>query len=123
MKKTAERIKSRRIELGLSQQELADRVGLSSRTTIAKWESDTSNIRQSMIRKLAKALDCSPTWLIGLDDKESVLQNFEVELNRMNREDVERIHDYAEYLLKHRLKPVDYVVDGILIEGTDSEKN
>ena len=66
---TSERIKNRRIELNLSQEELGKRIGV-DRTTIAKWEAGDNNLRQSKAVALAKALNCSVTWLMGLESKE-----------------------------------------------------
>lgn len=62
-----ERIKSRREALGMSQEELAKKVGYTSRTTIVKIEKGENNLRQTKIVEFAKALECEPTWLIGLD--------------------------------------------------------
>lgn len=41
-----ERIKQRREELGLTQIELANMIGYSSKTTIAKIEANANNLRQ-----------------------------------------------------------------------------
>ena len=63
----AERIKQRRKELGLSQEDLAKKLEV-ERSTVSKWESGKTNLKQSMVVKLANALDCSPTWIAGLQD-------------------------------------------------------
>lgn len=62
-----ERIKIRREELGMSQEELAKRMGYSSRTTIAKIESGANNLRQTKVKKFSEVLDVTPSWLIGVD--------------------------------------------------------
>lgn len=51
-----ERIKKRREELGLSQSELARKVGYTSRSTINKIEKDGRGISQDKIAAIAKAL-------------------------------------------------------------------
>lgn len=63
-----ERIKERRLELGLSQDELARRLGLKgtySRSTISKLERLGNNITTDRIREVAKALECTPAYLMG----------------------------------------------------------
>lgn len=63
-----ERIKSRRVEMGLTQEELAGRLGL-QKSAIAKYENGrVENIKRSIIQKMAAVLDCSPCFLMGFDD-------------------------------------------------------
>lgn len=56
-----------REKAGLTQQELAERVGVSQQA-IQYYESGERDIRSSMVLKLSEALDCSPTYILGLDD-------------------------------------------------------
>ncbi len=63
-----ERIRERRIQLGLSQEELAERVGYNSRTTINKIEKSTRGMPQPKITKFAKALDTTEVYLLGVVD-------------------------------------------------------
>ncbi len=58
-------IKNRRIELGMSQEELAEKMGYTSRSTIAKIESGKNDIPQSKIQAFAKALKTTPGILMG----------------------------------------------------------
>ncbi len=59
-----ERIKNLRLTLGMSQTELAKRVGYEGRSAISKVENGERDISQSMIEKYAKALNVSPTYLL-----------------------------------------------------------
>lgn len=63
-----DRIRQRRIELGLSQDELAKMLGYKSRSTIAKIESGENDITQSKIVAFAYALGVEPGYLMGYDD-------------------------------------------------------
>ena len=63
-----ERIKKRREELGLSQSELARKVGYTSRSTINKIEKDGRGISQDKIAAIAKALHTTPSYLMGWTD-------------------------------------------------------
>lgn len=78
MEKIAQRIKNRRIELKMSQDELAEKVGYKSRSSINKLEKDARNLPQNKILSLAEALDVSPSYLMGweknsLDDEIRIL--------------------------------------------------
>ena len=58
-----DRIKSARLAMGLTQQELADKIGV-KRAAVTLWETGaTKKIESSNLLAAAKALDVSPEWL------------------------------------------------------------
>ena len=59
-----ERIKQRRLELNLTQDELAQKVGYKSRSSINKIELSRS-LPLKKIEKMAKALETTPGFLMG----------------------------------------------------------
>jgi transcriptional regulator with XRE-family HTH domain len=61
-------IKKRRQELGMSQLELAMKLGYSDRTTISKIESGTVDLSITKFQKLAEALRTTQSELMGWDD-------------------------------------------------------
>lgn len=65
-----ENIKMRREDLGLSQDELAKKLGYKSRSTIAKIESGENDIPQSKIKIFANALETTPSELMGLGEEQ-----------------------------------------------------
>lgn len=71
-----DRIKSRRIELGMTQDELAKKCGYKSRTSINKIES-SRDLPLRKVSVVAKALECSESYLMGWSDSfdNSVLNN------------------------------------------------
>ena len=69
--KLYENIRLRREELGMSQQELADKLGYTSRSTITKIESGENDLTQSKIEAFAKALKISPIELMGYHSEEA----------------------------------------------------
>lgn len=69
-----ERIKERRIELGLSQDELAKKVGYKSRSSINKIELSRS-LPASKITLMAKALGTTESNLMGWEDAEKAHEN------------------------------------------------
>lgn len=77
------RIKKRREELGMSQEELAKKVGYKSRSSINKIELDGRGLPQKKIVAFAKALQTSPAYLMGWIDLANELKPTEEELQRM----------------------------------------
>lgn len=65
-----ERIKQRREELGMTQDELARAIGYKWRSSINKIELNSQNLPQKKIIAIAKALKVTPSYLMGWEDKE-----------------------------------------------------
>ncbi len=68
MKSIGDRIKFRREQLGMSQAELATKLGYKSRSSINKIELDSRNLTQSKIKAIADALETTPAYIMGWDD-------------------------------------------------------
>lgn len=68
-----DRIRLRREELRISQEELATRLGYKSRSTIAKIESGENDLTQSKIVAFAEALNTTARWLLDYDDSDLTL--------------------------------------------------
>ena len=64
------RIKQRRLELGLTQTELAERMGYSGKSSVCAAETGGDNITTTKVRKFAKALGVSFRYLMGLDNED-----------------------------------------------------
>jgi transcriptional regulator with XRE-family HTH domain len=62
------RIKQRRLALGLTQSELAQRLGLKSKVSISTVENDKEDLTTDRIRKFAEALDTTPAYLMGWEE-------------------------------------------------------
>ncbi len=62
------RIRQRREQLGLSQEELAARMGYRSKSSITKLEKGINDLPRAKLEELAAALDTTPAWLMGLAD-------------------------------------------------------
>lgn len=63
-----DRIKARRIQLGLSQTDLAKKLGYKHKSSIAYIERGKNDLSQSKIVLIADALDVSPLWLLDGDE-------------------------------------------------------
>lgn len=68
MEGLAERIRSRREALGMSQDKLADAIE-GSDVQISHYECGRRVPSVARLRDLAKALRCTSDWLLGLRDK------------------------------------------------------
>lgn len=96
-----DRIKNRRLELGLTLKDLADKLGVAE-STVSRYES--SNIKNMGIDKLqdlARALSTTPSYLMGWRDKDGneIAQGQSVDIpNYFNKEDVNRVRDYVNYV-------------------------
>lgn len=64
-----DRIKSRRTELGLTVEELAHKMGYKDKSSISKIENGKADIPQSKIAAFADALQTTPAYLMGWEEK------------------------------------------------------
>ena len=79
---TGERIRALRIQKGMSQEELGNRVGL-KKAAINKYETGVVvNLKRSVIAKLADALQTSPAYLMGWED---VLPSNVIRMPKLNQ--------------------------------------
>ncbi len=65
-----ERIRQKRLELGLTQDELAKLMGYKSRAAISNVEKDKEDLTSTRIRKFAEVLGTTPALLMGWDDEQ-----------------------------------------------------
>lgn len=70
--KFGERVKERRIALGMSQDELAKKLGYASRSTINKIENGTNDVVQTKVAEFARALDTSISYLMAWDERPGI---------------------------------------------------
>lgn len=71
MSTVGDNILNRRKELGLTQEELAKRMGYKSKSTINKIEMGINDIPQGKIVKFAEALYTTPAHLMGWDEEDN----------------------------------------------------
>ena len=64
-----ERIKKRRLELGMSQDELARIMGYKSRSSINKIETQGQELPIKRVHQLAEALHTTPEYIMGWEEK------------------------------------------------------
>jgi len=67
MKTTAKRIKQKRIEYNLTEEQLGKMLGV-NKATISKWENaKVKSIPRPRIQDLANIFHCDPAWLLNFD--------------------------------------------------------
>lgn len=70
-------VRNRRIELGLTQEELAIKCGYKNRTMISKLESGDSEIPFSKLVVICDVLECDPNYLLGYNNRKRDLNSDE----------------------------------------------
>ena len=109
------RIKNRRLELGLSQDDLAQKAGYTSRSSINKIEAGKIDLPQSKIEAIAKALQTTPAYLMGWEEENSIntppantldkaTQTLVDIFEQLNAEDKKNVLEYTEFLLSKSKK-------------------
>lgn len=102
-----DKIKQRRLELGLTLDEVARMVNVSG-ATISRWESgDIENMRRDKIALLAKALQVSPSFIMEWDEddlsKDINISNPDIRMiaragKKMTPEQAEVLRKYAQFM-------------------------
>ncbi|WP_051354397.1 helix-turn-helix domain-containing protein [Leptotrichia trevisanii] len=68
-----EKIKNRRIELKITQEELSKLTGYSDRSSITKIEKGKVDLTLSKLKEFAKVLKVSPEYLMGYKESENII--------------------------------------------------
>lgn len=107
-----ERIRQRREELGLTQMQLAYKMGYNTRSSISRTEQAGDDIGTNRIVKFAEALNVSPAYLMGWEDDKPPKTDYQIQLSdqetllieafrssdETTRKMIERLLLYAEKL-------------------------
>lgn len=82
-----ERIKKARVHLGWSQEDLAKKMGLKSKSTICKVERGDDNLTTTAVKKYADALNVTAGYLMGWEYNSMPHDFFEaIEINEGNEQ-------------------------------------
>ena len=86
-----DRIKLRRLELGLTLKDVSKRLGVAE-STVSRYETeDIKNMGIDKIEKLANALDCSPGYIMGWE--------IDIDIEKLNKDNKKKLEDYFLLLL------------------------
>lgn len=101
------RIRARRVALGMTQQELAEELGL-EKSAIAKYETGrVSIIERATWIKMANVLQCSITYLMGADEAEGI-EGYTSNADDISVDNTESFRERFERAIENSgLKPID----------------
>lgn len=88
--------KRRKEELGLTLDELAERMGMRNKRTLSVWENCDVNgqyPKLNHIMKLSEALDCDPEYLLGFSKTPQITTSWIAEKIPLSREAIELLMD------------------------------
>lgn len=107
-KKVGERIKKARKANNMTMEQLAERMGYSSKSAICHIERGIRSLTMKKAQRFAEVLRVDPMWLIGLVDYEEPIlidsDPLEVILEKLNDDSKQYLLQYAEYLLNQQEK-------------------
>jgi transcriptional regulator with XRE-family HTH domain len=105
---TAQKIKRKREELGLSQEALAKRMGLKSKSSVSRIENSGDDITLKDVERIAEALGCSPLelmgWIYDPTDLPPHIQRYVHYFNLMSAKQRDAAEDYLKYLVSQNKK-------------------
>lgn len=93
-----ERIKQRRIELGMTQQELAEKVGYKTKVAICNIEQNDRTLMQNKIKPMAEALETTVSYIMGWDTEEELTNELENVCHGMDEDQISKIIEYAKFI-------------------------
>lgn len=99
-----DRIKQRRLELNMSQEDLAKKTGYKTKSAISRIESGQRDLTQSQIELFSKALDTTPSYLMGWEiekSKNDILsdERILIPFSKLNDEGKEKAISYTQDLV------------------------
>jgi len=111
----AERIKILRKEKGYTQEQLADKLGLNAKSSIANYESGANAPSDEIKSKMCELFGCSMDYLVGKSEFKTIEEDFDNYSITQNKliilKTIERYH--SEYVITYSLKEedVDFIAD------------
>ena len=106
----------------MTQEELAEMVGYTSRSSIAKVEKGLVDLSQNKIVQFANALKTTPADLMGWeDDTETVVGNSENSVSLSSKDKIE-IDDYLKNFEKELLSQTGLMFDGEPLSDESKKK-
>ena len=95
MEGIGKRIRNRRIELGMTQKELADKLGYKNKSTIGKIENGQNDITQTKVLDFARALETDVSYIMGFDTKDKE-KKFILNIAKDDAEFLKKFHQLSD---------------------------
>lgn len=93
-----DKIRERRKRLGISQQELAEAAGYTSKVAISRIESGQLNLTMDKLVAIAKCLDVPVSELLHAEEKRTDLDPIIEEIKSYSPEDLIRLRAYMDLI-------------------------
>lgn len=106
-----ERIKARRLELGMTQSELAKKLGYTDRASVSRVEAGQINLPQSRIVQFAEALRVSPSYIMGWENEDKKNPVTEDGMSENRRKAMRIVAKVSEDKVEFFLKLMEAVLD------------
>lgn len=122
-----ERIREKRESLGMTQEELAIKLGYAGRSSVNKVE-NSEEVSMKKIKKYAEALNTSVAYLMGWEEPDIMYKvenaEFLIEVTKMSRDKgfVERMTKYMS-LMDDDKKSVDDMIDFMYSKMQEKDDN
>lgn len=106
-----ENIKKMRKKRGLSQTQLAIKLGYKSKSSIAKIETGNGDVPRNKLPQFAEALNCSISYLTGwnelqtFDDEHREKTPYDIlcdKISSLSPSDMENVSDYIDFVINKR---------------------
>ena len=98
------KIRERRIQLGMTQEQLAYKLGYKDKSAINKIELDKNDVSQTKLVRIAKALDVPPTYFIDDIEHDSYTSaeiiEYAEKLSKLPPELQDNVFKYIDFLTK-----------------------
>ena len=122
--KINERIKLCRENMNMSQEELAQKMGYKSKSTISKIESGLRDVKQSKVIEFAKVLNTTTSYLMGWEESNSSTPPAQKTIDDIDFTGIERIaaEHRGENFTQEELKFIQDTIDFVVAKKQKSNK-
>ena len=101
-----EKVRARRIELGMTQEQLAHKLGYKDKTAINKIELNKNDVNQKNLIRISEALGVSPTYFIEDIEHENhtpeIVEVYARKLSELPPDIQDNVMKYIDFLTKER---------------------
>ena len=99
-----ERIKNRRNELGMTQEELALQLGYKGKSSINKIEKGHQQLTQRKIKQIANALDTTTDYIMGWDEQSDRLKHLEHYCEFLTDDEMQDVENMVKRMYEYHRK-------------------
>lgn len=97
-----DKIRLRREELGMTQTELAQRLGYKSRSSINKMEMNCQSVSPRKIKQIASILKTSTSYLLEEGSDDILLTNLFNKIRSLDEESINALNILVDAMLKNK---------------------